>query len=425
MKRGHSRLRFISVILSVVIIGVMLVVGCGGGTTPYTTQPGKTEIVFGMSTPLSGGLAQIRASAYEPVYKTWVAEVNAAGGIYVAEYGKRLPIRVIEYDDKSDVNLMTQNLEKLITQDKVDFIFSPCGTAMVLAAAPIANKYGYILTTGEGGATEMESHLKNWPYVFVNLNYSDWYQIPVLADLLASKGVTSAFVAYIGDQFGIEYSNTIKKEFPSRGINVVRYVSLPPEMTDFTQIVRDAQNSNADAFLCMAYPDQNLPVTNTMIALDYNPKLFMTGPGANFGFYHDAFGPAVEGVTCFASWHPEVSPEQAALADKLYKGKPEAIQDWWGHCYYWAGLEFFQQAIEEAGTLNQEKIKDLMAVKTYKTVLGDTRYNTVNDPPSRGLMSKDSQPAQIGQWQNGVIELVGGNVTTSDLIYPKPAWPKS
>jgi hypothetical protein len=66
-----------------------------------------------------------------------------------------------------------------------------------------------------------------------------------------------------------------------------------------------------------------------------------------------------------------------------------------------------------------------MATKTYKTVLGDTKYNTATDPPCRGLLAKASQPAQIGQWQKGIIELVGGNHTTASLVYPKPAWPKS
>ena len=57
-----------------------------------------------------------------------------------------------------------------------------------------------------------------------------------------------------------------------------------------------------------------------------------------------------------------------------------------------------------------------MATSHFNTVLGDTWYEN-------GLMAKESHPAEIGQWQNGVIELVGGNKTTADLIYPKPAWP--
>ena len=242
-----------------------------------------------MSSSLTGPLAQIRGSAFDTVYKAWVKEVNAAGGINVG--GKKLPVEVKVYDDKSDLTTMTQLVEKLIVQDKVDFLWPPCGTAMIFAAAPIANKYGYILTTMEGGATQMKDVLPSLPYVFVNLSFSDWYQLPVLADILAAKGVKTAYIVYIADLHGIEYSGVAGIEFPKKGINIIGTKSLPPEMTDFSLVIKEAKAANPDVFLSFAYPDQNLPITGEMMAQGFNPKAFLTGPGANFGFYHTAFGP--------------------------------------------------------------------------------------------------------------------------------------
>jgi hypothetical protein len=40
---------------------------------------------------------------------------------------------------------MVRLMEKLIIEDKVDFLFPPCGTSFLFAAAPVANKHGYIL----------------------------------------------------------------------------------------------------------------------------------------------------------------------------------------------------------------------------------------------------------------------------------------
>jgi branched-chain amino acid transport system substrate-binding protein len=59
------------------------------------------------------------------IYVMWSEEVNKNGGIYVKEYGKKLPVELIRYDDKSDIGTMTNLLEKLIVQDKVDFVFPP------------------------------------------------------------------------------------------------------------------------------------------------------------------------------------------------------------------------------------------------------------------------------------------------------------
>ncbi len=395
-------------VLALVMIGSQ---GCG------ESKPAKDKIVVGMSRPLSGPEQAVGDSAFKPIYDTIVPMWNAEGGIYIEEYGKKLPIELKIYDNKSDIPTMTKQLEQLILQDKVDYIWAPESTAGIYAAAPIANKYQKVLLTMEGGATSLRDILPGMPYVFVSLSFSDWYEVPVLADLLAEKGVKTAYVVYIADLHGVEYSGVTGIEFPKRGIEIVASKSLPPEMTDFSLIIKDAKASGADAFLCFGYPAQNLPVTAQMIELDYNPKVFLTGPGANFGFYHDSFGEAVEGVMCWATWNRKISPALNEMADKLYGDKPEALNDWWGHALYWGAMEFWKQAVEKAGTLDNVKLQEVMATSHFETVLGDTYF-------TNGLMDKESHPGEVGQWQNGIVEIVGGNQTTSEIIYPKPAWPK-
>ena len=43
-----------------------------------------------------------------------------------------------QYDDESDVTKMKSQLERLILEDKVDFLLPPVGTTFLLEAAPIA-----------------------------------------------------------------------------------------------------------------------------------------------------------------------------------------------------------------------------------------------------------------------------------------------
>src|SRR4030042_2551794 len=72
------------------------------------TLPPKDKIVIGAARPLSGPLSFFEATAFGPVYKMWVDEVNAGGGIFVKEYNKKLPIELKIYDDTSDMNTMTR-----------------------------------------------------------------------------------------------------------------------------------------------------------------------------------------------------------------------------------------------------------------------------------------------------------------------------
>jgi branched-chain amino acid transport system substrate-binding protein len=395
---------------SAVAGGGLAIASCGGRAAA------RDKIVVGMSRPLTGPLAIIGDSAFRPIYETFIPEVNTAGGIQVAELGKQLPIESIIYDDTSDVATMTRLTEKLILEDKVDFLWPASGTSFIYAQAPIADKYNYLLITAEGGATTIREMLPSLPYVFVTLSFSDWYQLPVFADLLASKGAQTAYIMYIADLHGIEYSGVAGIEFPKKGISIVGTQSVPPDITDVSPVIRAAQASEADVFCCFAYPDQVMPAVGTSIELGFNPKAWIGGPGVNFGFFHTGFGPMVEGVTGFTSGSPRQSEALRVLFDKLYTGKPEDAQDFWGHPLYWAGLEIWKQAIEQAGTLDQTAIRDIIATQHFNTVLGDTWFEN-------GLLSKDCHMGEIGQWINGVYEVVGPvERATADFVYPKPAW---
>jgi branched-chain amino acid transport system substrate-binding protein len=412
-------------IIICLIILLIVIPGCTkkeATTAPAApTLPPKDKIVVGMSRPLSGPLEAIGDSAFKPIYETWVPEVNAAGGIYLSDYGKKLPIELKIYDDKSDVGTMTMLTEKLITEDKVDFLWPACGTSFIFGQAPIANKYGYVLVTAEGGATTMRDSMYSLPYLFVSLSFSDWNELPVFADLLAAKGAKTAYVTYIADLHGIEYSGVAGTQFSRVGIKILGNVSLPPDLKDFSPIIKDAQASGADVFCCFGYPDQVLPITGTAIALSYNPKAFICGPGANFGFYHTTFGPAVEGVCCFATANEKTSPALKAMFDKIYTGKPEDINDWWGQPLYWASLDVWKAAVEKVGGIDQKKLRDTLATTKLDTVLGPTWFTMFGN--GGGWLAKETHPGEIGQWINGKCEIVGGNNPTASFVYPKPPWP--
>jgi branched-chain amino acid transport system substrate-binding protein len=183
-------------------------------------------------------------------------------------------------------------------------------------------------------------------------------------------------------------------------------------------IIKEAKASGADAFLAFTYPFHVLPMTGQMMELDYNPKAVLFGPGANFGYYHETYKAAVNGVMCWATWNRKMSPAFDDMANKLYPpGTPEAANDWWGQSLYYGAMEFWKQAVEKTGSLDNKKLMETMRSSHFQTVLGDTYF-------TNGLMAKESHPGEVGQWQNEIVEIVGGNKTTAPFIYPKPAWPK-
>ncbi|MBW1998708.1 MAG: amino acid ABC transporter substrate-binding protein [Deltaproteobacteria bacterium] len=390
---------------------------------PFTAYS-KDKIIIGAARPLSGPLSFFEANAFGPIYKMWVDEVNAKGGIYIEEYGKRLPVEMLVYDDKSDMGTMTRLLDKLILKDKVDFVFPPASTAFLFAAGAIANRHGYILLGAEGGATTITQMLPGMPYFFGVLNFSDHNQMPVLAEIFEEVGVKSAAIMFIEDLHGIEYSGVANREFTRKGIEVKMVKSVPPDIKDVSHILKEAKKLNVDAFCSFTYPDTGFLVTGTAQAIGYNPKAFLLGPGGNFAVYKKIFGEdVVEGVMGEGAWNCKSSPEAKKFCDKFTARYSPDILDWWGHLFYWAGLQFFEQAIEKAGTLNQKKIREVMATAKFNTVLGPTWFKTFGG--GGGILAVECHPGQIGQWQKGVFEVIGPKEKrTAAPIYPKPKWPK-
>ncbi len=379
----------------------------------------KDKIVIGGARPLSGYAAFYEANAFGPIYKMWGEEVNAKGGIFVKEYGRKLPVEFKIYDNKSDIGTMTRLLEKLIVDDKVDFVIPPASTAFLFAAAGVANRYKKIIIGAEGGATTMEKHLANYPYLFMVLAYSNHYQCPVLADVYMEMGVKSAAIIYVDDLHGIEYSSVGVNEFLRRGIDVRMMKGAPMDIKDASLLLKEAKKLDVDALVCFTYPEMGFLITNQLMELGLNFKSVMFGPGANFEIYHKTFGSRViEGVLGEGAWNEKSSKGAKEWTQRFLKTHPREALDWWGQTVYWAGLEVLQQAIERAGTLDNTKVRDIIAKEKFDTILGKTWFENQ-------LLAKDCYLGQIGQWQNGIFEVIDpGKVRTAKPIYPKPDFPK-
>ena len=375
----------------------------------------KDKIRIGQAISLSGPLAGAVAIAGGPIYELWVEEVNKNGGIYIEEYGKKLPVELIRYDDKSDIGTMTNLLEKLILEDKVDFVFPPWGTAWLFAAAPIANKYGYILIGGPGGALKLKE--LNLPYFFQVLNFSET-QAPALADIFKEVGANSVAVISRGDLHGIEYGNAMIPYFKKKGIKVKMNKSFPPGIKDLSPLLKEAKSLDVDAFVAACYPDGGMLLTGQAMELGINfNAFFLTVVPFSPKLYRDTFGvKGVEGVMGGGAWNAKSSPGAKELVNKFVARFGEE-PDYWGGLYYWSSLEHFQQAVEKAGTLDQKKIRDIMAAEKFDTALGPFWYDE-----NRYFVN---HPGEIGQWQNGIFEVIDpGEKRTRAPEYPKPPWPK-
>ena len=72
-------------------------------------------------------------------YNIWAKTVNQAGGIKVG--GTSYKVEIVYNDYESNTPRAVQSAERLITRDKVNFLFSPYASGATKAASSLSERY--------------------------------------------------------------------------------------------------------------------------------------------------------------------------------------------------------------------------------------------------------------------------------------------
>jgi len=376
------------------------------------TANAQDTIKIGWAISKSGPFAAGAAVTTLPNYQVWVKDVNDKGGLTVG--GKKMKIEVIEYDDRSNSEEMVKAVERLATQDKVDFILPPWSTGMNLAAAPVFNKYGYphlAVTANSNRAPEM---VKRWP------NLTFWLGLPSelvdgLVDTLSTLrkdgkiGDTVAMAA-VGDQFGIEQSTAAREGLTKAGFKLVYDKSYPFGSQDLQPIVKDAQAGNPDTFVAFSYPPDTIGLTDQAKIAGFSPKVFFVGVGTAFPIFKGKFGASAEGVMGIGGSNADLPGIKWYI--QHHKEVMGREPDRWASPITYASLQVLQQAIEKVG-LDKAKVINEINTGSFDTIIGKVQ---LKDNLYKGVWA-------VGQWQgNDFYGISPKQDGVRAPIVPKPAW---
>jgi branched-chain amino acid transport system substrate-binding protein len=349
-----------------------------------------------------------------PNYEMWVKDVMAKGGLKVGD--KRLPIEVVEYDDRSNSEEAVRAVERLITQDKVDLLFPPWGTGLNLAVGPVFNKYGYPQLTFSAVTDRAPELAKRWPNSFWLLGTSKQY-VDALTGLLKKMrdegkiGPNIAMIS-IADGFGIDLSQAARKGFTDAGFKLAYDKSYPIGTQDLSPLIGEAQRSGADTFVAFSYPPDTMALTEQAKVASYAPKVLFLGVGVGFPMYPQRFGANVEGIMSLGGWSKDNAATQAYAKkhEELFKRGP----DRWGSQIGYSSLQMLEQAIERVGKIDRAAIIKELQTGTFDTVLGKVKL--VDN------MMQDNFWL-IGQWQDGFfVGVAPQRPGVGTPVVPKPAW---
>ncbi|HET6599952.1 MAG TPA: amino acid ABC transporter substrate-binding protein, partial [Burkholderiaceae bacterium] len=342
---------------------MVAMLGAGG---PQSAMAADDTIVLGAAMSLTGKYATLGKNTQDG-YDFTVKRINDKGGIKVGD--KSYKLKVTYYDDESSSARSAQLVERLINQDKVDFVLGPYGSALTKAIAPITEKYKIPMVEGNAASNSLFTH--GYKYMFAVLSTSDYYLRPAV-DLLAEQAekegrdLKSIKIAVVveNDNFSRDVRNGVLEAAKKYGMQVVIDDKLPPDLNDMTATLTKVKALKPDALLISGHnKGAILGIRQVAAQKVYVPMLALTH--CKSAQIYKKFGKDANYTYCGSQWDSKLtytdrwfenSQKFAAEFEAAYKYDPP-----YQVAESAAAVEVFADAIERAGSLDREKVRDALA----------------------------------------------------------------
>ena len=343
--------------------------------TLVTGSAQAQTIKIGAPLALTGGLAD-EGKKQQIAYDMWLKRVNAQGGISVG--GKKMRVEIIQYDYQTNEQRVQQLAEKLIVDDKVDFLLAPFGSGHTKVVAGVAERYGVpVLATSASSESILNQGYK---YLFGTLAPNGG-SIDNLLTVVTKQFPKVKKIAILGREDVVPKSMaTIMDESAKKlGLQVVSMEFYPVGALDLATPIAKIKSLNPDWIYITGY-SKDLVLARKQIA-DLNLKApvvtMITGPV--YREYIDAVGPLAEGITSATWWYHGAQfkgddpwGSTKAFYDEFVareKADPDYV-----HASSAACLVALQKAIEKAGTIDKAKVRDALASLDIMTFYGPIKF---------------------------------------------------
>jgi branched-chain amino acid transport system substrate-binding protein len=415
---SRNLFRPLQLVFSLLLLAVLLIGCTPAASTPEPQSVAPTDVpaqAVATNTPAPAPAQPLRVGAsisltgrYERTgaemnhgYVLCADKINAEGGIL----GR--PIEYVIYDDQSDPETGARLYEKLISEDKVDVILGPYSSPVTIPASAVTERLKYPMIAS--GASASDIWTRGFNYVFGVYTGAPFY-LEGAIDIAAKEGLTKVAVLTEDGAFAIDAVRGGMAFAEAAGLEIVHYEEYGRDVTDLSAAISKARAAGAEVLLGGTYgPDAELIVRQS-VELGFKPRIFAFTVGAALPDFGPNMGQDAELIFGATQWEPTIKGP----------GVDEFVQAYWDRYGYEPGYhaaggygscELLKYAIEEAGSIDQEKIRDALATLDTVTVYGDYRVDDTG--------AQVAKPSYLIQWQNGKRVIVWPfDVAEADYILP-------
>jgi branched-chain amino acid transport system substrate-binding protein len=344
-------------------------------------------IRIGAPLPLTGPLSP-EGIKQKQGYDLWAEVANSKGGVKAG--GKSYKVEIVYVDYASNTPRAVQTAERLITEDKVNFLFSPFGSGATKAASGVSEKYG--IPTVAATASSEQVYDQGYKYLFGTFTPNDTLTEP-LSTIVTKRDPNIKRIAILArnDLFPLAIGNEMEKSAKKRNLEVVMFEKYAIGTMDHASAITQMRAAKPDWIFATGYINDLILIRKQMSDLGVTAPIVTMIAGPAYKEFIDATGPLAENVSSAAWWHPAVRYDGKGVFgstenfNKVWEQKYKDAPDYAQASAAAAG-EIFQLAIEKANSIDPKQVRDALAALDGTTFYGRIKFGATGqitslDPP--------------------------------------------
>lgn len=332
-------------------------------------------VKFGAPLPLTGPLAP-EAIKQQQGYDLWAEQANKAGGISIG--GKKYKVEIVYADYQSNTPRAVQTTEQMITQNNVNFLFSPFGSGAAKAGSSVSEKYK--VPTIASTASSAQVYDQGYKYLFGTFTPNDTLTTP-LTQIVKAKATDVKKIAILArnDLFPLAIAQEMEKSAKANGLEVVYSEKYAINTLDHSATLSQIKSLAPQWIFVTGYINDLLLVRKQMADQQIKAAVLTMIAGPAYQEFIDAAGASGENTTSAAWWHPAAQYSgkdifgTTANYVKLFREKYKSDPDYAQASASISGA-LFQMAIERAGSLDRDKVRDELARMNEMTFWGPVKF---------------------------------------------------
>ncbi len=344
------------------------------GVAPALAEtPSGKPIRIGQTLSLTGPFAQT-GLAHQIASQIFVERLNQSGGLL----GR--PVEYVVLDDQSKPDVSRTLYERLITAENVDLIQGPYGTAAILAAMSVAQRYHKVFIENTLG----QPALATYPWHFsATIGGSDsTATLPVkVLDAYASTGHPPKTILIVSSKFpsAEDMAHGMERAAKARGIEQIGFLEYDVGNRDFSGVAARVKDANPDLLFvsCLGVEGDQLLEAEKRIAYVPQRHFYLYPSGLMAG---DPLADHAVSYSGFEDVEPYISTEEGGAFAKEFDARAEKAGLPYPHVDSQAGNEYagwqiLAAAVKATNSLDDKTIAEWLDKNSVETIEGKRDFS--------------------------------------------------